>query len=46
MENIERYIDAATITAIVASVLHVSNYNATAHLEYHTRIFTKVNYYQ
>jgi hypothetical protein len=28
--------------AMAAIVLHVANYNITAHLEYHTRIFTKV----
>lgn len=28
--------------AVLAIILHVANYNATAHLEYNTRIFTKV----
>jgi hypothetical protein len=43
MEGIEKAFDAATLAALVASFLHVTNYNATAHLEYNTRIFTKVS---
>lgn len=43
MENLDKVFDVPTITAIVASFLHVANYNATAHLEYNTSIFTKVH---
>jgi len=32
----------SSIIAALAIGLHVAEYNATAHLEYHTRIFTKV----
>ena len=38
----EKLLDPPTLAAIFASLLHVANYNATAHLEYNTRIFTKV----
>ena len=38
----EKLLDPSTLAAIFASLLHVANYNATAHLEYNTRIFTKV----
>jgi len=34
--------DQVTVTAVVASLLHVVNYNATAHLEHRTRIFTRI----
>jgi methylene-fatty-acyl-phospholipid synthase len=33
---------AEIVTAIWAIVLHVVNYNATAQIEHHTRIFTKI----
>eukprot|EP00026_Physarum_polycephalum_P018554 Phypoly_transcript_20186.p1 GENE.Phypoly_transcript_20186~~Phypoly_transcript_20186.p1 ORF type:complete len:198 (+),score=23.30 Phypoly_transcript_20186:89-682(+) len=42
MEHLEKFLDTPTLTAIIASVLHVTNYNATAHLEYNTRIFSKI----
>ncbi len=39
------YMDVHFVAALAAIVIHVANYNITAHLEFNTRIFTNVIIY-